>query len=290
MQNKVFAQIYSLIRHSAEGVIQALETISEIGYDGVELIRTNTGGLSFADFKKLLGDLNLRVPSVHGLTDEAGYAFAEELGARYIVVSSDDHLTKRDELLRAADALNEKGRLFGKFGCRAAIHNHSLEFRTVKDMDDGTLIYDLLVQNTDPALVCFELDVGWCARGSQDPAAYVSRFPGRFPLIHTKECCRAARDDAEKEHFPTYVLEMGKPQLIGGSVVFSQEQMDLLYESRNWNGAFGEGLIDWPRLAAVCEAQGAEAYINEREYYHVGGANGDERLCAIADYEFLRSL
>lgn len=290
MKDKVYAQIYSLIRHSSEGVIDALKTISEIGYDGVELIRTNTGGLSFPDFQKLLADLKLRVPSVHGMTDEAGYAFGEALGAKYIVVSSNDHLTKRDELLAEADELNEKGRLFQKYGCRAAVHNHSLEFRRVADMDDGTLIYDLLLQNTDPALVCFELDVGWCVRGGQDPADYVARFPGRFPLIHTKECDRVAKDDAEKEHFPSRVIALGPPKLINGSVVFSQEQMDMLYESRNWNASLGQGLIDWKRLIAVCEANGAEAYINEREYYHVGGADGNERLCAIADYEFLRAL
>ena len=62
---KVYAQTYSLLRQEREGILEALKTISEIGYDGVELIGQNTGGLTTAEFKKYLEDLNLSVISVH---------------------------------------------------------------------------------------------------------------------------------------------------------------------------------------------------------------------------------
>jgi sugar phosphate isomerase/epimerase len=65
----------------------------------------------------------------------------------------------------------------------------------------------------------------------------------------------------------------------------------MMYESRSWNVALGEGLIDWKALRDAAEAQGVEAYVNEREYYHISGnPDGDPYKAAELDCKFMRSI
>ena len=66
MEGKVYAQVYSLIRVERAGLIEALKEFSRIGYDGVEIVSDNSGGLSLDEFKALLKELNLKVIAIHG--------------------------------------------------------------------------------------------------------------------------------------------------------------------------------------------------------------------------------
>ena len=202
-------------------------------------------------------------------------------------------------MLRAAEEMNEAGKLRAKYGLRAVLHNHSQEFRVVEDADARA--YDLLIENTDPIYVNYEFDVGWGAFSGVNPVDYVKKYAGRFPLIHVKEANRVAVSDDELEHFPADVLALGAPVfpenpgagqngIERGFSFFTAEQARMLYAGRAWNCRLGEGIIDWTALAAACEAQGTEAYISEREYYSYPGGNGDAALCAAQDYQFLRSL
>lgn len=93
------------------------------------------------------------------------------------------------------------------------------------------------------------------------------------------------------EHFPKRIFHSGlqkDPQT--GVPILTEEMKQELYESRNWNGALGTGIIDWKLLAKAADAQGCEAYISEREYYHIPGSDGTNASCAKLDYDFLRSL
>ncbi|MCF0187540.1 MAG: hypothetical protein HUJ98_13770, partial [Bacteroidaceae bacterium] len=63
-----------------------------------------------------------------------------------------------------------------------------------------------------------------------------------------------------------------------------------LYETRSWNRALGHGIIDWKEVADLAIKQGCQAFISEREYYHVEGSDGTALCCAKLDYDYLRSL
>lgn len=291
MQKKVYAQLYSLVRTNREGHLEALEALSQIGYDGVELMGRNTGGLTEAEFAARLRDWKLEVISSHALRDETDFRFAAALGARYTDIRPDYANSSRDEVLRCCERLNEAGRVRAVYGLKAVIHNHAEEFWWVDDREGGVRIYDLLLENTDPALVGFEFDVGWGARAGVRPEAYITRYAGRFPLLHVKECNEAAKDRAGLEHFPKKVLELGPPKIINGTPYFSEEQKRMLDASRSWNVELGHGLLDWKAIVAAAEAQGCDGYINEREYYHlVSVPDSDPVACARQDYAFLRSL
>jgi len=75
------------------------------------------------------------------------------------------------------------GEIAKKNGIRFGYHNHALEF----DKIDGQLPYDILVSQTDPLLVTFEMDLYWVTRGGHNPIDLFKKYPGRFELWHVKD-------------------------------------------------------------------------------------------------------
>ena len=71
----------------------------------------------------------------------------------------------------------------GRAGIQFAYHNHDFEFVPI----DGQIPFDLLCEQTDPALVLIELDLFWIIHGGGDPMAFFERWPGRVPMVHVKD-------------------------------------------------------------------------------------------------------
>ena len=291
MQNKVYAQVYSLLRTFPQGLKEALKYFSEVGYDGVELIGTNTDGMTVEELKNYLKELNLNVLVVTSMGKPGEMEFAREIGASYLTAFLEHFEPTREALLPICEELNKKGQLYRDHGLTMVVHNHDDEFDWVIGEEGQTYVYDVILQNTDPDLVKLEFDTGWAARMGVDCAAFVRKYPGRFPLIHVKECVEVAKTRAEAEHFPSSIFNEGLPRdPKTGAPILSDEIKHALDESRNWNKALGKGVIDWKELVAAAEAQGCEAYISEREYYHYPESDGTAKGCAKLDYEYLRSL
>ncbi|CAN5790754.1 sugar phosphate isomerase/epimerase [soil metagenome] len=89
-----------------------------------------------------------------------------------------------DTFKRQADMLNAVGTAAKPYGVKVLIHNHTGEFQPFAD---GSTPYELLFANTDPAVVVFELDIGWARVAGQDPLALFAKHPQRFPLWHVKD-------------------------------------------------------------------------------------------------------
>ena len=71
----------------------------------------------------------------------------------------------------------------------------------------------------------------------------------------------------------------------------TEEQKQILNDSRKWNVELGKGIVDFRAIVDAAEAQGCEAYVNEREYYQLASVpDGDPVKCAALDYAYLRSL
>ena len=301
MKSKIYSQLYSILKTNQKRSLEALRQLSEIGYAGVELMGTNTCGLSNADYRKYISDLHLDVISSHNLASEEDYAWANDMGIRYTDIRADIGDGTYDAVMRASEEMNRQAKLRAEYGVKSVLHNHSQEFRKVTGQEDQDhLIYDLLIQNTDPAYVGFELDCGWCAFAGCDPVTFVKKYPGRFPLVHVKEALRVAYCDDELEHFPKDVLELGMPirpenpkaakeGVLADINLFTEEQAAIMYWGRHWNGRLGKGIIDWKALSEALEAQGIEAYICEREYFSYEGG-GDAQTCSRQDYEYLKKL
>ncbi len=300
-KSKIYAQLYTILRTNQARSLEALKQISEIGFAGVELMGTNTCGLTTEEYKKYITDLGLDPISSHNLSSEADFEWAREMGIRYNDVRPDLGNGTYDDIMRAAEDMNAQGKLRAKHGIKAVLHNHSQEFRKITGKEDEEdRIYDLLIKNTDPEFVNFELDIGWCAFSGCDPIEYVKKYAGRFPVVHVKEANRVAFNDDELEHFPRDILAMGMPirpvnpkaakeGFLADICFFTEEQAAIMYWGRHWNARLGNGIIDWKALTDALEAQGIEAYISEREYFSYEGG-GDAYTAAKQDFEYLDKL
>ena len=192
----------------------------------------------FADAIKKAG---LQVTSMHvGYDDlknhpDSVIANARALGARYVGIAWYPHgeagFTEADARHAIAD-FNQFGRTLKDAGLTFFYHDHGYE--PVR-YGNGTLL-DLIIRETDPQLVKFELDVLWTWLPGVDPVALIREYPGRFRLMHIKDM---------------------KPGVSRGSLAggLPAEQQAVI----------GEGQVNWGALMAAAERDGLEYYYLEDE-------------------------
>jgi sugar phosphate isomerase/epimerase len=92
-----------------------------------------------------------------------------------------------DDYRRVAERFNDAARVARGAGLRFAYHNHDFELRSV----EGRIPLEILLTETDPALVSFEMDIYWVVKGGGDPVALLERYPGRFTMAHAKDASAA---------------------------------------------------------------------------------------------------
>ena len=100
-----------------------------------------------------------------------------------IPIIPESEFTSREKVKNIARLLNQAGQICKEQGVLLGYHNHAFEFVKV----DGILPYDLLLAETDPALVGFQLDSYWVTKGGGDIMQYLRDHPGRFPSCHLKD-------------------------------------------------------------------------------------------------------
>ena len=183
-----------------------LHQIAAVGYKEVEAGVSSKR--SAADVRKSLRAAGLQCQAMHigmGGIDEA-IPYAKEVGARYVISSVTfptpppppsepgkfdmkalmEQLSAftLDDYKKIAARCNEMGEQAKKAGMQFAYHNHNFEF---KPQAGGAIGYDVVLRETDPALVKFELDCGWMAAAGHDPVAYLTKYPKRYRLLHIKD-------------------------------------------------------------------------------------------------------
>lgn len=275
---KVYVQTASFSRELMNDFHGSLEKIAKAGYAGLELFNEIYGGYSAADLKKYLDSLGMHVISAHVRIDrtEEQLEYLPETGCKYLICPG-LKVGSRDEAYQAAEQLNELGRKTASYGMKYGYHNHNSDF---DEYDEQTVI-DILIRNTDPEYVTFELDSGWAWRAGINAAEFISRYPGRFELIHVKETSRVmGPEDSFGKLFANVKRDAdGRP-------IFTPEQRAQMEERRKINCKLGDGIINMPELKKVADAQGTQAYIVEREY----GYTGDIFTSLAEDLEYLQRL
>jgi sugar phosphate isomerase/epimerase len=91
-----------------------------------------------------------------------------------------------ENVKRQAQTVNENGKVAQKFGMKMIVHNHTMEFAPLADKPEMRP-YDILLAETDPALVVMQLDIGWASVAGQDILAMFKKNPGRFECWHVKD-------------------------------------------------------------------------------------------------------
>ena len=209
-------QLYTLGELTKTDLEGTLQQVADIGYDTVEI--ANYMGQTPQQLRAKLDAAGLACTSAHvgmreGTAEEPGLlgdlaklsADMKTIGADHVVcpiLSPPKDIVvepKPDEGFRVltrivaqmtedqwkglAEQLNTIGGALKANGLSFGYHNHNTEFVMV----GGRTGLDILLAETDPDLVTFELDVGWVAAAGADPAAIFDRHPGRFKLMHVKD-------------------------------------------------------------------------------------------------------
>lgn len=231
-------QLYSLRDIFKDNVPLGLQLTRNFGFVEVEL--AGTYGLTPAEFLQRLQWYGLKPIAGHWSyqqwekNPEAVVKEAKELGLRYAGCAWIPHEGPFDEATcrRAAGVFNRAGEVAAAQGIKFFYHNHGYEF---VPHGDGTL-FDLLVKETRPELVAYEMDVFWIVHPAQDPVRLLRRYADRWELFHIKDLKKG--------------VQTGK--LTGSEDV------------RN-DVALGTGQIDLPRVLRVAQDVGVKHYFIEDE-------------------------
>ncbi len=183
-------QLYTFRREMAEDAIGTLKQIAAIGIKQIESARSDKGhyyGLTAKEMKNTCADLGMTLRSGHVHLDEHFQKTmdeAAEASQEYLICSSMPTRGQTvDNYKSTAEAFNKAGEDCKKMGFKFGYHNHEYEFES----ENGQVLYDVLLANTESDLVHWELDLGWVIVAGKDPLDYFKKYPGRFPLWHLKD-------------------------------------------------------------------------------------------------------
>jgi sugar phosphate isomerase/epimerase len=202
-------------------------------------------GYEVAEVKKMLDDHGLTSPSVHldlytmrtNMTEALKNLQALEV--KYIAIPAliDEAPATLDDFKRYAEEFNSFGRQMNDYGMQFVFHNHGYEhaFR------DGEVPMDVLLRNTDPATVAFELDIFWMTAAGASPVEYLKKYPGRFKLMHVKDAAEPVRFSGD-----------------GTTPAEWMEQFPKMADP-------GTGIFDIPAMVAAGKESGVEHFFLERD-------------------------
>ena len=209
-----------------------LKQLSSYGYKQIESFEGSKGmfwGMTNTEFKSYMDELGMKIISSHcdiNKDFEKKAADAAAIGMKYLICPWKGPQKDIDAFKKFADEFNQKGEICKKNGMRFAYHNHDYSFINM----NGEMGQDVMMKNTDPKLVDFELDMYWVVAAGQDIETWLKKYPKRFRLCHVKDRKKGAAA-TEKD----------------ASVVV------------------GTGSIDYPNILKTAKKQGMEYYIVEQE-------------------------
>jgi sugar phosphate isomerase/epimerase len=219
----VGVQLYSVRDDMKSDPLGTLKKVAAMGYQHVEhanYVNRKFYGYAPVEFKKVLDDLGLKMPSGHTVlaprhwdtatndfTDEWRYTIedAAVLGQEFVISPWIDQSWRKtkDDLLRSMDIFNKSGALCKKSGMKFGYHNHDFEFS--EKFGDET-VYDVMLKNTDPGLVMQQLDIGNLYNGGAKAIDVVKKYPGRFESLHVKD---EIKSENANEKFESTILGDG---------------------------------------------------------------------------------
>ena len=219
-------QLYSVRDDMKVDPLGTLKKLSAMGYKNVEhanYIDRKFYGYPAKEFKKVLDDLGLKMPSGHTVLsdkhwDKAANDFTDEwkqtvedaaVAGQHYVISPwlDESLRKNyDDLIAFLDIFNKSGELCKKSGLKFGYHNHDFEFRYSLN---GKQVYDIMLEHTDPALVLHQIDIGNMYGAGGRAIEILKKHPGRFESMHVKDEIKSKEKGEMGDAYESTVLGKG---------------------------------------------------------------------------------
>jgi sugar phosphate isomerase/epimerase len=182
-------QLYSLRDEFKKDVAGTLAKVKAYGFKDVEV--AGTYDLPPKKFKEMLDAHGFNPIGCHfpyeKLRDdiESIASDAKALGLKYVGCAWIPHEGDFTEKTcrEAASVFNKAGEALAKHGLKFFYHVHGYEFQP---HGSGTL-FDLLMAETKPGLVAYEMDIFWVVFPAQDPVKLLEKYPDRWELMHLKD-------------------------------------------------------------------------------------------------------
>jgi len=219
-------QLYTVRSDMGKDPAGTLKAIAGMGYRYVEhanYINRKFYGYPAQDFKKLLNDLGLKMLSGHTVmqrahwdegkndfTDAWKYTVedAATVGQELVISPSLEKSMRKtyDDMMRYMDVFNKSGELCKRSGMRFGYHNHNFEFM---EKLNEKLLYDIILDSTDPLLVAQQLDIGNLYGTGANALEIVKKHPGRFVSLHVKDEIASAGNGEMGKGYESTVLGKG---------------------------------------------------------------------------------
>jgi sugar phosphate isomerase/epimerase len=231
-------QLYSLREQFGRDVPGTFDKVRGFGIKYAEL--AGTYGLSPEKFKQELAVRGIRPIAAHFPYDdyrkdpEAIARQAKALGLKYAGCAWIPHNGAFDEKTcrEAISVFNQAGEVLARYGLKFAYHVHGYEFQP---HSQGTLL-DLLIQETNPKFVTYEMDIFWVVFPGQDPVKLFEKYGKRWELVHLKD------------------MKKGTPT---GALTGSTDVKN--------DAALGAGMMDLPAILHAAKRAGVKWYFIEDE-------------------------
>jgi sugar phosphate isomerase/epimerase len=230
-------QLYSLRGDFSKDVPGTMAKVRAFGFKYVEL--AGTYNLTVEQMLALLKANELTAVSGHFSYDmyrtnaEAVAHQAMALGLKYAGTAWIPHQGEFDEkeARAAAEVFNKAGKVLAEHGIKFFYHTHGYEFQPYKD---GTL-FDLMMAETNPKWVRYQMDTFWIVHPNQDPVALLNKYGSRFELMHVKD------------------MKHGTERNLTGK------------SNVNNDAEIGKGVMNWPGILAAAKKAGVKWYFIEDE-------------------------
>src|SRR5487761_1163939 len=228
-------QLYTVRKLAEKNLPDVLAQIRKIGYQQVETYAGSYKNHPAGELRKMIADAGLSVPSGHfdygGLEEKMDYA--KQLGLKYMVcpMLPVGMWNSADGFKKAAEQFNKWGEKTRSLGMGFAFHNHDYEFQQYGKATG----FEVLMGNTDPSLVAWEMDCYWVAQAGLDPLTLLRRYKNRVHLLHLK--------DRKAGYPPSHKMDAA-----------SQHFTEV-----------GTGSLDWKKILSAAHQQGIRYYFVEQD-------------------------
>lgn len=234
--NKIFAnakagkitglQLYTVREDMKKAPHDTLKKLASFGYKNVEhasYADRKFYGYTTVEFKKILDDLGLKMPSGHTVMDSSHWDASKNdftdkwkytvedaaaMGQQFVISPwLDEGLRKDyDGLLKWLDVFNKSGELCKTHGMKFGYHNHNFEFSSELN---GMKVYDIILMHTDPTLVAQQLDTGNMYGVGGRALELIAKYPGRFELMHVKDEIKTSAKGEMEDGYDSTILGKG---------------------------------------------------------------------------------
>lgn len=227
---KFGVQLYSVRDLMPKDPKGTMKQLAEMGYTQFESYGGPDflWGMSPKECKTFLGDLGVKMVSTHFDMNkdlDKNIERGAEAGLKYMLCPYLGPQKNLDEWKKKAELFNQVGEKVTKAGMKFGYHNHDYSFKAM----EGQIPQELLLANTDPKYVMFELDLCWIVASGQNAVAHLEKYGKRYELVHIKDM----------------VLDNGRVS-----------QKDL-----------GKGAMDFDTILKAAKKAGIKHYIVEQEQY-----------------------